>query len=485
MEEKNKSGRINFAAMKAGMNRRTAAKYWEAGKLPSELPPKDRTWRTRPDPFEEHWPEIEERLEDAPELEAKILFEYLCYKYSGQYQEGQLRTLQRRVKRWRATKGPDKEVFFAQKYQPGKLMETDFTFLNSLGVMIRGEPFPHMLCHCVLPYSNWEWGRICFSESYEAIKLGVQSALVRLGRVPMKHRTDGTTAATHQLAKGEVGKRPFNENYKELMDHFGMEPETVCDPNHQADVEALNGALKRRLKQHLALRRSRDFESRKVYESFLFGVMDKANGLRTKRLAEEMAVMKELPVTRLPLYSEIDKGVSVWSTIRVKKNTYSVPSRLKGERVKVRIFVDHIQVLYADRVQLDVERLKGESGHRIDYRHVIWSLVRKPYAFANYWYREEMFPTEVFRRAYDALKTWLTPFRADSEYLRILYLAATTMESEVETALTLLLEYGRPFRLEQVKDLVCQYKPDVPEMEVPCVDLSEYDSLLNEKEAIS
>ena len=203
MEEFNKSGEKSYAAMKSGMNRRTAGKYLDLGKLPSETPPVERRWRTREDPFEEHWPEVRQWLENAPELEAKILFEHLCEKYSGHYQEGQLRTLQRHIKHWRATEGPDKEVFFAQQHYPGQLMQTDFTHMNSLGVSIGGELFKHMFCHCVLTYSNWEWGRVCFSESYEAIKLGVQSSLVKLGRVPLRHRTDGTTAATHQIAKGQ------------------------------------------------------------------------------------------------------------------------------------------------------------------------------------------------------------------------------------------------------------------------------------------
>ena len=217
MEEMAKKSNKRFAAMKAGMNRRTAAKYLELGKLPSELQPADRPWQTRKNPFEQHWPMVEAWLQNAPELEAKFLFEHLCETFPGVYQEGQLRTLQRHIKHWRATQGPDKEVFFSQQHYPGQLMQTDFTHMNTLAVTIAGETFTHMLCHCVLTYSNWEWARICFSESYEAIKLGVQSTLVKLGRVPERHRTDGTTAATHSVEKGKKGKREINEEYKQLM----------------------------------------------------------------------------------------------------------------------------------------------------------------------------------------------------------------------------------------------------------------------------
>jgi hypothetical protein len=484
MEEMNKTGNKSYASMKAGMNRRTGSKYIQLGKLPSELPHHEHTWRTREDPFSEHWPEVEQWLCNAPELEGKFLFDQLCEKYPGHYQEGQVRTLQRHIKQWRATKGPDKEVFFPQKHYPGDLMQTDFTYMNSLGVTIRGEAFTHMFCHCVLTYSNWEWGCVCFSESYEAIKLGIQSSLVKLGRVPKRHRTDGTTAATHCLGKGKQGKRAFNETYKQLMDHFGMEPETVNDPNHNADVEASQNVFKRRVNQYLLFRGSRDFESRKEYEQFLYDIIEKANTLRRERLSEELAVMKELPLQRLPLYTESVETVRSSSTIRVKKNVYSVPSRLIGEKVKVWIYEDRIQVYYAKKLQLEVERLTGSGNACINYRHIIWSLMNKPGAFENYHYREELFPTIHFRKAFDALRNWYTPWKVNKEYLHILYIAATTMESEVETALILLLENGKTFTAYDVKDLIGEEKQPTPKMAVPQINLTEYNILLEKKEAL-
>jgi len=483
MEEMTKKQNKSFAAMKSGMDRQTAAKYLELGKLPSELPPIDREWRTRKNPFEQHWPKVKKWLENAPELEAKFLFEQLCEKYPGEYQEGQVRTLQRQIKRWRATEGPDKEVFFSQKHYPGQLMQTDFTHMNSLRVTIQDEPFKHMLCHCVLTYSNWEWARICFSESYEAIKLGVQSALVKLGRVPERHRTDGTTAATHSVQKEKNGKRDFNEEYKNFMDHFGMKPERINDPNHNADVESSHNVLKKRINQYLLFRGSRDFESRKEYEFFLFGIMEKANILRSNRLKEEMAVMKELLVSRLPLYTESEEKVRPSSTIRLKKNIYSVPSRLVGEKVTARVYEDKIHVLYTGKLQLEVERLTGSGGKRINYRHIIWSLMNKPGAFENYQYREELFPTIHFRKTFDALKSWYSPFSANKEYLRILYFAATMMESEVETALILLMETGNMFSSDHVKEMIGTKEQTVPTMKPPQIKLYEYNVLLKEKEA--
>jgi len=477
MEEKTKSGKLGLAAMKAGMDRKTASKYLGEGKLPSELKaPRD--WRTRADAFAEDWPALKARLVDAPELEAKTLFEHLLAEHPGRYEPGQLRTLQRRVQEWRAKQGPEREVFFAQEHRPGEAMQTDFTHCEELAVTVAGEPFPHLLCHPVLPYSNWEWGTVCHSESLMALRRGVQAALFKLGRVPEWHQTDNSTAATHDLADG---KRGFNDEYQRVMDHLGMKPRTIGigKSNQNGDVEALNGATKRRLEQHLLMRGSRDFESVEVYERWLQQALEKANDLRRKKVAEELAAMRELRVSRLPEYVEESATVTSWSTIRVRRNTYSVPSRLIGHEVRAHVFDDRLEVFYGGgEPQLVVERLRGEGGHRINYRHIIWSLVQKPHAFARYKYREELFPSLTFRRAYDAL-TVNGDRHADREYLRILHLAATTMESEVEAALARLLSERRLTGAEPVKALVAPTKPEVPVLEAPRVDLTDYDGLLS------
>lgn len=484
MEELSKHGRIGDAAMKADMHRETARKYVAAGKLPSEMTVV-RDWRTRPDPFEEHWPEIEARLRDTPELEAKTLFELLEQAHPGRYEEGQLRTLQRRVKRWRAAHGPDQEVVLAQQHRPGEAAQTDFTHATELAVTIAGQVFVHLLCVLVLPYSNWQWATICLSESMAALRRGVQRALFQLGRVPRYHQTDCSTAATHkipadQVAYVEGGQRPFNAEYLALMRHFGMRPRTtaVGAKEQNGDVEAGNGALKRRLEQALLVRGSRDFESAEVWQDFIDSVLRKANAHRGRRVAEDLAAMHELCVAKLPEYVEEDVHVSEWSTVRVKHCAYSVPSRLIGEWVRVRIFEDKLEVRYADELQLACERLLGRNRHRIDYRHVIGSLIRKPGGFARYVYREEMFPQLVFRKAYDTIQEVQAGTRGDLEYLRILHRAANTMEAEVAAALSLLLDASTPITDEAVKQLTASSKIEVPALAPATVDLAEYDTLL-------
>lgn len=485
MEELNKHGKLGLAAMRAGVDRKTAAKYRDEGKLPSELKA-PRHWRTREDPFDEVWPVIESKLIDAPEFEAKTLFEWLVAEApAGTYEPGQLRTLQRRVRDWRATAGPEKEVFFAQHHKPGEAMQTDFTWGTELEITIAGVAFPHMLCHPVLPYSNWEWATVCQSESMAAIRRGVQAALFQLGRVPEWSQTDNSTAATHDLSDG---KRGFNDDYRAFVEHFDMKPRTieVGKSNQNGDVEALNGALKRRLVQHLLLRGSRDFESVEAYETWVQTVVRGANGLRLTRIAEELAVMRPLVVERLKEHTEEDVLVTSWSTIRVKNNTYSVPSRLIGESVRVHLYDDKLDVRYGGKSQLMVERLHGRNGRTINYRHIIWSLVQKPWAFAQYHYREELFPSLVFRKAYDALLAKCVNTRAaDIEYLRVLHLAASTMESEVEVVLERLLAEGALSNSAQVKAAVSPTRPEVPSLETPVVDLHEYDALLGGEELAS
>ncbi len=483
MVEISKHGQLGLAALRAGMDRKTARKYVKEGKLPSELRA-PRTWRTRPDPFDEVWPEVEAQLEIAPELEAKILFEDLTRRHDG-FSEGQLRTFQRRVREWRARRGPDKEVFFPQEHRPGEAAQTDFTWATELGITIAGQPLAHMLCHFVLPYSNWQWTTVCFSESLVALRRGVQSAVFRLGSVPAHHQTDNSTAATHQLP--DTGKRAFNEEYVRVMEHLGMKPRTigVGESEQNGDVEAANGALKRRLEQHLLLRGSREFPTLEAYERWGQDVCDQANRLRDERLGEELAVMTALSVERLPEYSRVDVTVTSWSTIRVKRNTYSVPSRLIGERLRVHLYEDRLEVLHGSVLQLVTDRLRGDGKHRINYRHVIGSLVRKPGAFERYRYREDLFPTLVFRRTYDALAESLSSWKSDVEYLRLLHLAARTMESEVEAALELFLAEGIVPLCDDVKPLVERSETEVPELAVPVVDLAAYDELLDQLVAVS
>jgi hypothetical protein len=484
MEEMSKNKGIGQAAMKAGMDKKTARRYIVAGKLPSMMK-KPRWWRTRHDPFAEDWPAIAKMLEETPELEAQTVLELLEVKQPGRYNGSHLRTLQRRICRWRAAQGPEREIWFTQAHRPGEAAQTDFTSTAELGITILGQLFVHLLCVTVLPYSNWQWATACLSESLAAIRRGIQAALFEIGRVPVYHQTDNSTSATHQIAR-DAENRAFNEEYLALMRHFKMEPRTtaVGAKEQNGDVEASHRALKRRLEQALLVRDSRDFADQDEYERFVAKVVRKANAARGPRVAEEIEAMRPLVVDRLPEYTQMQAPVASTSTIRIKSCAYSVPSRLIGSRVKVRLYEHRIEVYYADNLELACDRLRGKAA-RIDYRHVIWSLVRKPGAFSRYVYREEMFPSVTFRRAYDAIQTARPGIKGDVEYLRILHLAASTIESDVEQALTALLATGTPVTADATKKKCTEASdsnglPHVPALETPQVDLASYDMLLED-----
>ncbi len=461
--------------MKADLCENTARGYAASGQLPSEMRV-ERTWRTHTDAFEGDWPEIEERLAAAPTLRANTIFDDLVARFPGRYEPGQLRTLQRRVRTWRARSGPEKEVFFSQEHLPGEALQLDFTWASELCVTLRGELYLHMLCHTVLPYSNWSWATPCRSESLAALSEGFQEGLGELGGAPGASQTDNSTAATHDLRSG---KRAFNAGYAALVAHYGMTPRTtgIGEKEQNGDVEALNGALKRDLEQQLLLRGSRDFADVTAYRSWLCDVLRRRNATRGERLARERALLRPLPCRRLPSYRELVCRVGQGTTIRAMGHAYSVPPRLVGERVRVRVHETRVEVLFADGVELDVERGRGKNGARIDYRHVIGSLVRKPGAFRCYRFREALFPTEAFRRAYERMTRDLSAWAADVEYLRIVHLAARTLEASVEEALLEALGRDETPRLDRVRAHV-EPPPTPPAMEAPRVDLAEYDALL-------
>jgi len=442
----------------------------------------DRDWRTRPDSFADVWPQLELMLQLNPGLEAKTLFADLQRRFPGRFPDSQLRTLQRRVKTWRALHGDAKEVFFAQVHYPGRLAASDFTHCTDLRVTINGTPFDHMVYHFVLTYSNWETGTICFAESYENLSEGLQNALGELGGVPQFHRTDRLTAAVPPGTEGAA----FTERYQALLRHYGLQGQAIQagHAHENGDAEQSHHQFKRTLEQALLLRGSRDFVSRAAYEVFLRRLFEQLNVNRQQRLAEELPLLRRLPARRLESCQRRRVRVDKGSTIHVAGNTYSVASRLIGERVEARLYAEQIEVWYAQQCVERLPRLRGKGKHRVEYRHVIDWLVRKPGAFADYRYRADLFPSSRFRLAYDLLVEQ-QPERAAKEYLGILYLAARQSEVGVETVLRRLLDEGRPVSRAVVEEELRKSDKAVSltEVKVGVVDLASYDALLEGKEA--
>lgn len=472
---------LSVAAMRVDMDRKTARKYRGQVKLPSELETWPRRWRTRENPFAEVWEEVRELLEANTGLQAKTLFEWLQRRYPGRFQEGQLRTLQRRVRQWEATAGPPKEVFFAQTHHPGRLGPSDFTHMTSLGVTIGRQPFDHMVYHFVLTYSNWETASICFSESFESLSDGLQQALWELGGVPQRHRTDRMSLAVNNASD----RKEFTRGYQALMEHYRLEMEKINarQAHENGDAEQSHNRFKEAVEQALLLRGSRDFVDRAAYARFLRDIRDQRNAGRQVRFAEERAVLRPLPAARLESYKLARVRVRPGSTIHPDRNTYSVDSRLIGEHVDVRLYADELEVWFAGKVVERIPRLRGQGKHRINYRHVIDWLVRKPGAFENYRYREDLFPTSRFRMAYDALRQ-TAPSRASREYLQILELAARENEAMVDGALQALLEEEQAITVQAVTNWIrCrETAPPVTDVSVEATNLSCFDMLFEHRE---
>ena len=480
---------LECASAEAGMCERTGRR-WQSGPLPSETK-SERSWRTRKDPFEAVWdleivPLLEADRERATKeparhqpLQAKTILGVLSRREPDTYHPGHLRTLQRRIRDWRALHGAEKLVQFEQEHAPGEAAAFDFTHCAELGVTIHGVAFPHLLFVFRLAFSKWTWVTLAVGETFEALVSGLQGALWDLGGVPKGVRHDNLSAATHELRR--TGGRTLTRRFQEVLDHYDLKSSRITpgESHENGIAEKANHLIKSALSQEMKVRGTRDFGSRQEYIEWVRTIVDRdLNAPRATAIEEERNILQPLPSSRLPEYSTFRPVVRRWSTFRVGHRVYSVPSRLIGHEIEVRQYADEVEVRYNNRVVERFPRLRGNEDARIDYRHMIWSLVRKPGAFAHYKYREELFPTLVFRRAYDALLGWRESRSADIEYLRILHLAASTMESRVEMVLKEFLENGERFGYIEVKDRAQPASSSAPNISIPDADLKQYDRLL-------
>src|SRR6516225_6378994 len=298
MEGKTQEG----AAAAAGISERSARR-WQKGSYPSQRR-KPHTWRTRDDPFVEVFDaEIVPLLEADSRgvLEATTILAELQRRHPGEFLQGQVRTLQRRLRQWRALNGPEKEVFFPQDHPPGREAAYDFTNCDELGITISGAPFEHLLFELALSFSGWRWPTVALSESYEALLLGVQEALWRLGGVVEVLRSDNLSAATHELPLS--GGRALTRRYQGLLDHYGLKSTRISPSKAHENgvVEQAHRRTKSILAQMLVLRGSRDFASVEEYQRWVREVIEREhNALLGEKLAAERRHLRPLPAVALP-----------------------------------------------------------------------------------------------------------------------------------------------------------------------------------------
>ena len=442
---------------------------------------KERHWRTRRDPLEAVWEtELIPLLEREPSLTGITLWDHLDEQYPGQYPERLLRTLQRRVKHWQATRGPEKEVIFRQCVPAGHQGLSDFTHPNT-PITIAGEPFAHLLYQFRLAFSGWRYVHIVQGgESYSALADGLQSALHKVGGAPKEHRTDSLSAAYVNTAQ----KQRLTEDYQALCQHYRMRPTTnnLGVSHENGAIEAPHGSLKRRIEQAIRLRGSADFSSIRAYRVFIDHIVDKLNRRCKGRLAEELSVLQRLPQHRFIDYTELTVKVTSSSTISVKRALYTVPSRLIGETIRVHLYHDRLACFVGQTRVITLPRVYPSTAtgraRRIDYRHVIHSLAAKPQAFRFSQFRDDLLPTAQYRQLWRLAEQQFTPQDACKWMVAVLRFAADyDCEGSLAYELMQQAEQGQLPDLTSLQAKYCQHATP-PAIPLRQHQVTDYDQLL-------
>lgn len=437
------------------------------------------TWRTRSDPLAAVWDlELIPLLIKEPELTGTTLWEYLEDRYPGQYPETHLRTLQRRVKHWRATQGPAKAVIFRQALPAGYQGISDFTHPDT-AITIAGKPFDHLLYQFCLAYSHWRCVHIVLGgESYSALADGLQTALHKLGGAPAEHRTDSLSAAYVNTSE----QRALTQSYGELCQHYGMKPTTnnLGVSHENGAVETAHGSLKHRIKQAIKIRGSADFPTVETYRRFLDNIVDKLNKRSQGRLAEELPQLKPLPRHRFMDFSELTVKVTTSSTIAVKRGLYSVPSKLIGENLRIHLYHDRLECFVGQTRVITLPRVYPKTpegrARRIDYRHVIHALSAKPQAFRFSRLRDELLPTPQYQQLWRRAEQQFDPQHACKWMVSVLRLAYE-YDCESQLAVELLQTEQLP-ELAVLQKRFLRYHTPQPVMVSKQHDIKVYNQLL-------
>ena len=477
-QHRNKLSQVASAA-KAGISERSARRIEDAQCLPSQRP--TRNWRTREDPLQSVWDsEVIPLLQTDARLNAVTLLEELQRRYPGQWDTSVLRTLQRRMRLWRAKFGAEREVYFAQEHPPGRQGISDFTVADELNVEIAGVVFAHRLYQFALAYSGWRHVTVIDSgESFMALSTGLQAALWALGGVPEEHRTDSLSAAFNNLAEQD----DLTKRYADLCSHYGLRA-TRCNPgqsNENGSIESRNNSLKKALDQALRLRGSRSFDARADYETFVGTIVQRMNTRAAKRLVTERTMLKALPVRRTAEFEEIAARVSKYAIFTLKGVLYSVPSQLIGHRLMVRQYAQHVECWLGGQCVARLPRARPLQGQRvgrsIDYRHLVGALKRKPGAFARWVLRDAAFPRAVYRQTWERLSAQRPEREACKTMVGLLVLAADGHEAQLAQELEQLMELDQLPDLGALTQLLAPPRAVVPHVVVRLPTLASYDEL--------
>jgi transposase InsO family protein len=413
---------------------------------------------------------------------AVTLLEELQRRYPERFGDAVLRTLQRRVGQWRAEHGDEREIYFAQEHPPGRLGLSDFTVADELGISLGGLAFPHRLYQFALAHSGWRHARVVLGgESFQSLAAGLQEALWMAGGVPEEHRTDSLSAAFNNLAEREE----LTERYQALCEHYGLRPSrnNTGVSHENGAIEARQGSLKKGLDQALLLRGSREFCDLVAYEQFVAETVRRLNARCARGWEAERACLKPLPARRTADFEEVDARVSKFGVFTAKGVLYSVPSRLAGHRLKVRLHSIHLDAWLGGVKVFQCERLFASAAERhprrIDWRHMLPGLKRKPGAFARWVLRDAMFPRSEYAQAWEFINTKL-PERAACRLMVELLDLADRANVVAELAGVLAAGQARDELpdIEVLRERFAPRSPTMPEVHVQLPPTSVYDELL-------
>ena len=471
----------DIAAAKAGFSPATGFRIENDPRLPSQK--QKPRGRRRPDPLADVWDaEIVPILKAAPGVRAIAVLEEIRRRHP-EISPGIRRTLERRMRAWRALAGPEQDVIFRQEHEPGRLGLSDFTDTNALGITISGVPLHHRLYHFRLAFSGFEHAHVVLGgESFVSLAEGLQNALWALGGVPHEHRSDSLSAAFRNLDRN--AQEDLTQRYQALMRHYGMTPtrNNLGVAHENGSIESAHGHLKRALEDALLLRRSGNFDDLDGYRRLVDEIVGRRNAHTRKRIELERPKLAELPKRRTADYEEKIVTVTSSGGFTLRRVFYTAPSRLIGHRLRIHLYDDRLDCFLGSTPMMTLQRGRplsnSKGGHIVDYRHVIHALRKKPMALLNLVYRSQLFPRPAYARAFEALRAEAGDKRACKVTVELLALAHDRgCEAELATAINAELDASRLLDLAVLRERFGPAPGSMPVIEVNLVPLNAYDVL--------
>jgi hypothetical protein len=474
-----------LAAARAGLSERTARRIERDPQLPSHRPSTSPSRRLIADPLAGLWEsDILPLLQSRPGLQPITLLEEMTRRHADHDWPRLRRTLERRVRAWHAAHGPEQEIIFRQVHPPGRQGLSDFTDMADLDVRVAGTPLVHRLYHFVLACSGWEHAEVVLGgESFTALATGLQNALWTLGGAPAEHRSDSLSAAFRNLDRDAAEDQ--TRRYEALCQHYGMLG-TRNNPgvaHENGSVETSHGHLKRAVEQALLLRGTRDFDSLEAYRSWLSELLGRRNTRRQKALDLKRPHLRPLPPRRTTDHDEAVVVVTSSGGFVLRRVFYTVPSRLVGYRLRLRIYDDRLEGFLGQSQVFTLPRgrptREGRHGHVVDYRHVIHSLRRKPMALLNLVYRDALFPRSPYRQTWEHLIATGDAHLACTTMVGLLALAHDrACEGDLAVLLREQLDQGRLPDLAALRVRSTPPPSPLPHVVVDLTAIASYDVLL-------